>query len=456
MKRGGRYREKRRLNKRVFVGNSWNFDPAHNKDVPNPGYTYSEWWRESNYTAASSHYVKRCWDELHKRRHWRGDRAELLNRVRPLYTSGGPLYIIETNNPWFTVQGDDDYYASPSSAVGYAYKGGFVPSSFGANQISSTDLEAAGLLGPYASPGDASPYGAEGWNKARPRPDSANAAQALYELKDLPDMLKKTAEGLKDIWNFLGGDPVHFGPKHVADHFLNHTFGWKPFLKDVQDLYGNWTDLAGKIEQVKRDNGRWVRRRRTVRRQDTQTAVEISNTPAVWPSLSSYLYKWRGSSYGQTRHYKEIVDHVWFEGSFSYYLPAFDTKPENEYWGHKFARSATVLGLRYSPALVYKVMPWTWLSDWFHNGKHVIENINASAEDNLAAKYAFIMRHTSTRVVNDTTLYTVNGDKNLFWYQDIETKHREAASPYGFNLTWDNFSPSQLAILAALGISKFS
>jgi len=86
----------------------------------------------------------------------------------------------------------------------------------------------------------------------------------------------------------------------------------------------------------------------------------------------------------------------------------------------------------------------------------VIENINASAEDNLAAKYAFIMRHTSTRVVNDTTLYTVNGDKNLFWYQDIETKHREAASPYGFNLTWDNFSPSQLAILAALGISKFS
>lgn len=455
MKRGSRYRERRRISQRVKAGTSWDF--ATPQGAPLPG-TYKEWWREPQDTlSAASHYVKRCWDELHRRTYWQGAYADLLNKVRPLYREGGPLYIIEANNPWYTVQGFDQYMAMPSTAYGYAYEGGFLPSSFGPYQVSSLDMDAAGLLGPYKEPGDASPYGPEGWNKARPRPDTANAAQALYELKDLIPMLKKTAEGLKDIWNGLGGHPVYFSPKKVADHFLNHEFGWKPFLKDVKDLYGTYSDLDRRIAQIKRDNGKWTRRRRTVRRQIDQSTVVVETSPRVWPTMNSYLYKWKGSQYGRSSFYQETVDEIWFEGCFSYYLPAFDTdkQQKNDYWGYKFAQNATALGLRYSPALVYKVMPWTWLGDWFHNGKDVIDNINASAEDNLAAKYAYIMRKTSKRVVNDSQLWTVQGDVNLFWYQEIATKHREAASPYGFNLNWENLSPKQLAILAALGVSKF-
>jgi len=37
-----------------------------------------------------------------------------------------------------------------------------------------------------------------------------------------------------------------------------------------------------------------------------------------------------------------------------------------------------------------------------------------------------------------------------------ETKERVTASPFGFGLTWDGFTPYQMAILAALGVTRRS
>jgi len=458
MKKGPRYREKRRLNKPLLVGTEWNYVPPK-RETPDPAYTLSKYIRPANYTAAASTYSERCWDEIHKRSH-AGD-------GRLVYKTGGPFYDIKSDNPWFIRQAADSYRSEPSTAVGYRYEGGFVPDSFGPDQLGSIDMEQAGLLS-YLNKGDASPYGSEGWDKARPSPESTNLAQQLYELKDLPESMKTTAKGFSDIWNALGGHPVEFGPKAVADHYLNHVFGWKPFLKDLSGLYDTYKDLDNRVAQVRRDNGNWIKRRRTVKREVVRGSVTYQNIPRVWPVLNGFLYRFKGSQFGYTNFYKEEVDDVWFEGCFSYYLPAFDPSLRRfppgdpslggrfDDWVHGMAQKATVLGARYSPALVYKVMPWTWLGDWFHNGSHMVNNLSAQLTDNLVAKYAFIMRHTQLRVVNDTQLWTVRGDKNMFWYQNIETKHRESASPYGFNLAWPEFTPSKLAILAALGISRYT
>jgi hypothetical protein len=171
-----------------------------------------------------------------------------------------------------------------------------------------------------------------------------------------------------------------------------------------------------------------------------------------------YNYDSRGRS-GFTNCYQQLVDTIWFEGCFSYYIPSFDqalydnADPVLQQL-YAISQWARVYGFMISPSLLWKITPWTWLADWFGNAGHIIDNINASAEDNLHAKYAYIMRTTQKRVVNDTTLFTVNGNVNMFWSQYIETKSRDAASPFGFNLTWDDLSPTQLAILAALGMTR--
>lgn len=473
MKKPPRYRERGHLATRVYVGKSWNYVMPF-QEIANPSYTLTEWWRDPSVIAAARDKVERTWDETNKP-------VYLKFSGRKIYRSGGSFHNVKADNTaWFYVQGKRELRSAPLGQIGYRYSGGFVPTNFGPTQTYSTDMDAFGLL--YEPErGDASPYGPEGWDKARPRVDSANLLQYLYELKDLPGMLKKTAEGFKDIWNALGGHPINFGPKKVADHFLNHVFGWQPFLGDLRSMYGAYRDMDNRIAQVKRDNGQWVRRKRTIRKERVNGTSSYVNNPAVWPSLSSFLYKYKnpnnGNQYGYTNFYREEHNRIWFEGAFSYYVPAFDDSlrqpPKSKEtdllgytgddwspiddWVHKSAQYGTVLGARYSPAFVYKVMPWTWLGDWFHNGGHVINNITASAEDNLAAKYAYIMRQTQTFNVNDSQIWTLSaGDINCFWYQLLETKNRSPASPYGFNLEWPDFTPRQLAVLAALGISKFS
>jgi hypothetical protein len=65
------------------------------------------------------------------------------------------------------------------------------------------------------------------------------------------------------------------------------------------------------------------------------------------------------------------------------------------------------------------------------------------------------MQH-SVRTVNlAETHYFWDGAETFEWNRIIETKQRDKAeSPYGFNLKWESLSPFQLAILAALPISK--
>jgi len=514
---GPRFRKRDVPTKDTFVGKEW----AENNGVriPSDGYSYI---RPSTYTASASRLGERCWDEVHRQEYllYTYDRmmidpgnehvpyaspeelfaagglygpvAQRKNRVRKprylnphgfrrpirssrVWTTGGPFYKIRASNPWYDVQGSAHY--SFGGSLKYVYEGGFVPTSFGSGQMGSVDMTYQALES-TEKPGDASTFGAEGWNKSRPKIDSAGMAQAIYEAREGPEMLETTADYFRKSWKSLGGAANFFGPKRaakqflkrhnpfgsagrneVANQFLNNTFGWSPFLNDLSQLLKTQRQYESRLLQLMRDNGQYVKRRRSVRKSGSTENIQHSTTPLVWPPMYSYLYVYdEHGNYGHTNTYTEQVDDIWFEGQFSYYIPAFDQKLYDNrpdlatlYGAVQWAR---MNGLAFSPELLWKVTPWSWLADWFSNAGDVVSNIVASAQDNLHAKYAYIMRHVSKRVVNDTTLYTVNGNTNLFWYQEIETKCRDVASPFGFNLTWDDFSPTQLAILAALGLSR--
>jgi hypothetical protein len=130
-------------------------------------------------------------------------------------------------------------------------------------------------------------------------------------------------------------------------------------------------------------------------------------------------------------------------------------------------KANALLGTRLDPEVVYNLVPWTWLLDWFVNFGDVVANASAISSDNLVMQYGYLMRTTSVRkeLTWPQGLWgrRPTGQLASSWKQflptysqttSLVTKQRGKASPFGFGLNPSDFSPDQLAILAALGLSR--
>jgi hypothetical protein len=102
--------------------------------------------------------------------------------------------------------------------------------------------------------------------------------------------------------------------------------------------------------------------------------------------------------------------------------------------------------------------PWSWAIDWFSNAGDVVSNLSDWATDGLVMKYGYIMEHSR----HERTYYLDGPSQYNFLDRQIpatvttwsETKLRRAASPFGFGVSWEGMTPRQLAITAALGITR--
>jgi hypothetical protein len=322
-----------------------------------------------------------------------------------------------------------------------------------------------GLSGPYGEnflSGES--YGASAFNRARPKIEGVDLAMVLGEAREIPQMLKTTAKAFSDIWKGLGGSTtsVLMQPKKIADNFLNHQFGWVPFLGDMFRLYQTYTDSDKKIAQIERDNGQWVKRKRFIERLETSVFRNRSYLALVNPSLNGTLYAKRtldgiNNIQGFSDFHTQTMSRVWFEASFKYYLPQFD---KSKHWNNsrygEAMRLMSLYGLRVTPSTVYNLIPWSWLVDWFSNTGDVVDNIVASQYDNLVSKYAYVMKQTVRAVTNTSHVFLSGyGDTHDIWTQYILTKSRsESGSPFGWNLQMGDLSLRQLSILAALGLTR--
>lgn len=405
---------------------------------------------EPGYGGAYQDFIERTWD---------------VTNPGPPYKSGGFFHNYKARSPWADIQGQGLYKTAGDGTGGWItqyYEGGFVPSAFGTGAVNAVDFDNVGLSGPYGqSFGDPSAMGASAYNKFAPKTSSADAAVFLGEIREVPRMLKTTSKGFHDVWKSMGGSKTSFGPKHVADHWLNTQFGWLPFINDLRKFYSTYQNAEQKLAQLRRDNGQWVKRSGTFSTNASRSdfvSGAAGNTASVWPGALLHFdmfrhdYPGNYNKWGNTDFSTEDYSKVWFEGSFKYYLDTFSDAGATSY--NEIANTLRLYGLRVSPSLVWELTPWSWLIDWGTNAGDVIDNISSRYLDNTVNKYAFIMCHKRRRAVNASTLYFTSGNVNMVWSQDIETKCRVAASPFGFGLTLDDLSMRQLSILAALGISR--
>lgn len=430
---------------------SWRLPPLYNESV-HKFETQDIWYEKAETTA----------DEVHK---------------GPPWHSGGPFLNIKLGSAYRddSVQGYGQYGADKTAIQFFTglgprpvmYQGGFMPLWPSDNLLPTsysnmwnTDFLLKTVNNSLVP--SLSAWGPEAWAKTAPRIEMASGFVALAESRDVPHMLKQTSKDFHYIWKSMGGQPVIpiQAPKKVSETFLNHQFGWVPFLSDMRKFYNAYKNTGNYMARMSQGNDKWKVYRRTLLNTNSSVKIMSGTNWVVYPgsqAIQSQMTRIPNTNYWEIWEEKSTL--ITSSGRFKWYKPEFELDgPEhfkyNSGWDN-INRQLTMYGARISPSNVWRATPWTWLIDWGFNVGRSIDRIQEQLLDGVVSQYLYLMHHDIKKLVFKVTIPFKSGDVHLTWHRLIEVKQRrEAGSPYGFDLSWDTFSPMRLAILAALGITR--
>lgn len=237
--------------------------------------------------------------------------------------------------------------------------------------------------------------------------------------------------------------------KAAGSEYLNAEFGWLPLVADIRKFAKAVRDADAIWSQYVRDSGRVVRRR-----YDFPSTTEVTRSVYAtgrYPAGPSTAFNVAPS--GSIIRVREKTQRRWFSGAFTYHLPS-----ELDFGGslaNNAARADKLFGIAPTPDVLWNLAPWSWAVDWFSSTGDVISNLTDYAVDGLVLVYGYLMEHT---IVKDTYTLPAAGLNPGVHVTPLtfvtETKLRRKANPFGFGVLWQDLSPRQGAIAAALGISR--
>lgn len=303
------------------------------------------------------------------------------------------------------------------------------------------------------------PMGSLGWNRFRPGKPVASISQFIGELRDLPkNPFRLAAAAVREARasrHGLGSSrSIGIMKRAVGEQYLNYSFGWRPFLADLEKIVDFDDNFNAAMRQLRRDHGRTIRRGGTIASDTTSTTPSITMSNA-----QSFMdYAWSsapgpGVSLGTKTVTESTTRRFWFSAGFVYSLPREDD-PDS------LGRLRTYLkGGGISPSVVWELTPWSWLADYYTNIGAVIENWEASRELHLAARYCYVMcsEKYTKQIVTQTARTSSNGwshNASASVSHGYELKARLWAGPYGLGFTSGSLNNSQIANLVALGLSR--
>lgn len=282
-------------------------------------------------------------------------------------------------------------------------------------------------------------------SSAHPLDPGSGLGQLIGELKQgLPRATISTFKSLRSIH------------RNGADDFLNYQFGWKPLIKDLLQTVQVLQNRNNLIAQYKRDSGRPVRRSRGLPPEQT-TTLHVGSLPLVKQG-TFYDYGGQLLATGSVMQ----VDRVdwWFDGQFIYNAPVPDSVMDKLRYYEGLGNR--LFGLSLTPELLWELAPWSWLVDWVTNVGDVMSNITAFQQHGMVMPYGYVMNKKVREFtwvgdvfVSDPTRFAVRGPTDRLVRKITYTRrYRRKANPYGFGMTWESLNGTQLAILAALGLTR--
>lgn len=223
--------------------------------------------------------------------------------------------------------------------------------------------------------------------------------------------------------------------------YLNLEFGWLPLVRSIEDF----SSVVRKSDDILRSYQE--KANKPIKRSYEWPTYSTSKyTPCAFSTLSPSRGDFQGGGRFQT-----VMQRRWFEASYLYHLPVGNE--HNDKFRRYAAYARKLYGIDATPEVLWNLAPWSWAVDWFSNAGDVIHNVSAMGQDGMVIRYAHIMEHT-VRVTKDHGTHSGGGGPMLHT-QVEEWKTRRSATPFGFGVSWSGLSPKQIAIVSALGLTRF-
>lgn len=297
--------------------------------------------------------------------------------------------------------------------------------------------------------GDGTPWGAIAYDAMKPTKFDYSLFNMVYELKDMPRMIND----LKGYFFFEAFKRPGGVWREGSKRFLSHQFGWLPFVNDVMTLIEKQQKIQQRIEWLIRNQGKWVPRKVELVSTETKTVGDwVSDYGCLNPILTNTHYI-TVPSYRDTRIVK---DKVWASAQFKYFLPSvppgvqLNDVVKRQLQGFHSPR----------PHELYNAIPWTWLISWCFDIAKVLANCDPGVADRVGARRFYIMRTQETIVTRQAQaiMRGYGGAPNVpvvstAWRRDLNQTRVKGSPFYPGNP--NDLSDMQLAILGALGLSRF-
>lgn len=244
--------------------------------------------------------------------------------------------------------------------------------------------------------------------------------------------------------------------KAAGSEYLSYQFGWRPLVEDIKNTIQSIRDAHLIMENYHSLDGHEVHREFEFEPITSDKVETVNSSARCEYSTNTNIpeFNYLTPAAIQSRHTKTTTRR-WFSGTFVHY----PNRAYNSLLGRRFVQggdSDKLFGSDLTPDVLWELAPWSWAVDWFSNVGEVVNNFTAFELHGLVMKYGFIMEEKSIEEVlfmPHTGLAGVSGPPPNI-YNTGCVKRRREANPFGFGVGWEGLSPTQLAITAALGITR--
>lgn len=377
-----------------------------------------------------------------------------INRKTGKYDSGGPFYTSRTQ-----------YSYSPAHVSEAYIEGSGIPNWYSGplcgRMPTLEDMQKAGYKNLTKAFGSQSTsemdaLGATAISQTAPTNSASTLGTGLAEI---------AREGFPSLPGIKSWKQRTEAAKAAGDEYLNQVFGWLPMVGEVTQARDAASHSKKIMKNYRRGEGSNTHRRFDfpIIKESTGSVSSGSEWPIFGPQLPSEC------TTGEFPEVKLSVSRQtkrWFEGCFTYALPS-----NSDSWRKhmEFGDEADHLyGLELTPDVLWELTPWSWAVDWFSNTGDVINNVTNFGAAGLVLRYGYMMEEsieTITKTIGPAMFktrqkfgkeqrgVTMCGPSSTS--HSTITKKRSPANPFGFSVGWEDLSPTQLAITAALGITRF-
>lgn len=268
--------------------------------------------------------------------------------------------------------------------------------------------------------------------KTNPSRPVMDVVQFLFELKDIPKMIKAFGDSI------IRKRPVA-DPRSVANQFLSWEFGWKPLISDLAKIIDFTYLVDNRVKEIDalRQGGL----------QRSQTGWE--DVSSTWTSGTTYA-SWL---YGTVATYKITQNTQRKKWASMVWKPTVDLSGLTDDEVRSLAQKA-VYNQSLAPQTLWQIMPWSWLIDWFTNIGDIVEG-SRNLVPATSSEYC-VMIQTTSRLTSAYWVYNPFGATISLGPAESLWKYRTPISGYSLEANLPFLDSRRLSILASLAIQRLS